>query len=250
MFKNFLFTILLLSCMFICGCGSDNYNIFRRIAKTTATTGSSVSEGQTALADGDYDQAKEIFKQIINRSPSDRKAIAGYIAAAVRMPELIGEIVEASQEFKDSGNKTIDVNKYKNVAIDRVHEMKADLDHLLKNPSVVQTMLNEPASQTNVNNALAFGLAAVVTLADNSAIKEALGIVGDNVDFNEINNKNLPDTLKTIPEAMDAISQASQFLDFAQTCATKIADEEGVITPEMVAKLQDAKDQLLRIIAS
>ncbi|MDR3124736.1 MAG: tetratricopeptide repeat protein [Endomicrobium sp.] len=248
MFKNFLFTILLVLCIFICGCGSDNYNIFRRIAKTTATTGSTVSEGQTVLANGDYDQAKEIFKQIIDRSPNDRKAIAGYIAAVVRIPELIGDIVEASQEFKDSGNKTIDINKYKKVAIDRVHEMKEDLGHLLKNTSVVQTMLNEQEPQANVNNALAFGFAAVVTIADNSAIKEALGIVGDDVDFNEINNKNLPDTLKAIPEARDAIMQASQFLDFARNCATKIADEEGVITPEMIAKLQDAKDQLFRLL--
>ncbi|MDR1243646.1 MAG: tetratricopeptide repeat protein [Endomicrobium sp.] len=245
MFEIFLFTILLLPCMFICGCGSDNYNIFRRIAETMATTESTVSEGQTALANGDYDQAKEIFKQIIDGSPGDRKAIAGYIAAVIRIPELIGYIVEASQEFKDSGNKTIDLNKYKDVAIDRVHEMKEGLDYLLKNPSVVQTMLSEPAPQANANNTLAFGLAAAVTIADNSVIKEALGIVGDDVDFNEINNKSLPDTLKTIPEAMDAISRAIQFLGFAQTCAAKIADEEGLITPEMVAKLQDAKEQLL-----
>ncbi|MDR2066590.1 MAG: tetratricopeptide repeat protein [Endomicrobium sp.] len=247
-FLNIYFYLLFL-CLCI-GCDKDNYNIFRKIAKATASTESTVSEGQTALANGNYDQAKEIFKQIIDRSPSDRKAIAGYIAAAVRIPDLIGDIVEASQEFKDSGNETIDVNKYKNVAIDRVHEMKEDLDYLLVNPTVVQTMLSEPESQANVNNAAAFFLAAAVTLADNSAIKTALGIVGDDVDFNEINNKELPDTLKTIPEAMDAISQASQFLDFAQNCATKIADEKGIITPEMVAKLQDAKDQLLRIMNS
>ncbi|MDR0617386.1 MAG: hypothetical protein LBG23_01200 [Endomicrobium sp.] len=239
MFKIFLFTILLLPYMFICGCGSDNYNIFRRIAKTTATTGSRVSEGQTALANGNYDQAKEIFKQIIDTSPSDRKAIAGYITATVGMPELIGKIVEASQEFKDSGNKTI-VNNYKNVDIETVHEMKVDLDYLLKNPVALQTMLNESDSQANVSNALVFGLAAVVTIADSTDIKVALGIVGDDVDFNKIINKDLPETLKTRPEAMDVISQASQLLDFAQMCATKIAGKDRVIMLEMVAKLQDA----------
>jgi hypothetical protein len=243
MFKNFLFTILLLSCMFICGCGSDNYNIFRRIAKTTATTKSSISEGQTALANGDYDQAKEIFKQIIDRSPGDSKAIEGYVAAVMRTPELLYQLLEASHEFEDGRNKTIDVNKYKFISIDRVHELKEDIvDQLLENPAVVKTMSSEP----NVNTVATFAMAALVTIADNSNIKEILGIGGNNVGFNDIKNLPAPDIIKAMPEAMDAIHRADRFLDFAQASISKIVNEKEkrIFTQEVLAKVQDVKDQL------
>ncbi|MDR1418341.1 MAG: hypothetical protein LBI80_04205 [Endomicrobium sp.] len=245
MFKIFLGSFFVLIFLF-CGCSTDSYNIFKPIAQRVATETPEVTNtnAANALGNGDFETAQALYIQVLNKDPSNMDAILGYSAAVIRMPELVGTVVEAYQEFKKTD--TIDVNKYQDFVVDRIHEMNQGLDSLLSKPAVVEAILKEEDPQANMNNAITFAVAALVTVADNETIKTALGIVGDDVDFSEINEKSLPDHLKTNIEVREVINLACERIEVAQVCAQKAIG--GFITLELVGKIQKAKEELLRFL--
>jgi tetratricopeptide (TPR) repeat protein len=230
----------------LCVCGSDNYNIFKSIAERVATETPKVTNANAAnaLENGDYKTAQALYKQTLDKDPDNMDAILGYSAAVIRVPELVGNVVEAHQEFKNSD--TIDVNNHTNFAVDRIHEINRDLNSLLGRPGVLKAILKEEDPQVNMNNTITLTVAAFATVVDNDTIKTALGIVGNDVDFYEINDNSLPVFLKTSPEIREVFSLACDRLDAAQTCAAKATG--GFITPGLVGKLQDAREKLLKFL--
>jgi tetratricopeptide (TPR) repeat protein len=246
MFKIFFSSFCVITFL-LYGCSIDNnYNIFKPLAERVATETLEVinTNAVNALGNGDYETAKVLYNQALNKDPANMNAILGYSAAVIRIPELVGNIVEACQEFKNSD--TIDVNKYKDFAVDRIHEMNQDLNILLDRPGVGEAILKEIDPQVNMNNTITLTVAALVTVADNDTIKTALGIIGDDVDLSEINDKSLSDSLKTNPEVREVISLADKRLEAAQICATKAIG--GLITPELVGKIQDAREKLSKFL--
>lgn len=243
MFK-FFFSNFIVIVLFLCGCGENNYNLFKPIVDRTSTKTVEVinMNAESALRNNNYETAKSLYKQAIDQDSSNMDAITGYAAAVIRTPELIKTAVEVFQ--KTEGDTTI---ANINVDISRVYEMNQGLTSLLTTPGVIDAIKREKDPQVNMDNSVTLVMAAAVTLADNSALKTALGITGGNIDISKLElSEKCVEALKKDPGVKKAVKVALSYVDVAYGCAQESTGE--FITPQILDKINNAIEELRRFL--